>query len=343
MKPNNSQITAFLRAPNPLVRVVLIYGPDAGLVKERAAAIARKTVADLDDPFRVARLSSEAAQEPATLADEMASLALGGGRRLVWVPRATEAMHAALAALLASLPATDALLLIEAGDLDRKSKLRAVIENGGEESYAIPCYQDDAGARARQIIDQLKEFGLAIPRDVLMEMAPLLPPDRAALRSEVAKLALYAHGKTSVTLEDVRAILQDAAEAAQDDLVMATASGDVKRVGLLLDRLAEEQTSPVSLLRAAQRHFLRLQNARAHMDKGFSAAEAVDKLQPKVFWKQRDAMIQQTATWAANELDAILARLYETEAAVKRTGAPDQILCGQLFLMIGQRAAKRAR
>src|SRR5258708_10457978 len=43
------------RPPADLV-AALVYGPDQGMVRERAAALARSVVADLNDPFRVAEL-----------------------------------------------------------------------------------------------------------------------------------------------------------------------------------------------------------------------------------------------------------------------------------------------
>ena len=87
------------------MRVILLYGPDAGLVRERAEALAKKTVTDLQDPFRVALLTGAMiAEDPARLIDEMAAQAFGGGRRLVRVQQAVESLAAPLATLLADLP-----------------------------------------------------------------------------------------------------------------------------------------------------------------------------------------------------------------------------------------------
>jgi len=116
------------------------------------------------------------------------------------------------------------------------------------------------------------------------------------------------------------------------NLIFAVGSGDAKRAALLMDRLLAEQTSPVAILRAAQRHFLRLQLARSTMDAGASAAEAVKKLQPPVFWKFAESMAAQLRRWNAPKIEAALMRLYEAEAAVKRTGTPDEALCAQLLL-----------
>ncbi len=57
MKWSAAQASAFLQKPDPAVRVVLIYGPDAGLVSERSETLAKKTVPDLSNPFQVAVLT----------------------------------------------------------------------------------------------------------------------------------------------------------------------------------------------------------------------------------------------------------------------------------------------
>jgi DNA polymerase-3 subunit delta len=333
MKFTAAQINTFLQKPDSAVRVVLFYGPDAGLVSERADALAKKIVPDLDDPFRVTRLTGAAVtDDPARLADELAAMALGGGRRLVRIQHAPDGVAAALQALLKNFPLGDSALLIEAGDLEKRSKLRALCEGNDPHVTAIPCYVEDAAQRQRTIAAHLEAEGIKAPREVLALLAAQLPPDRIALRSEMEKLALYVKGKNTVTIDDVSAVLHDAGAAEMDDLVHAVALGDAKRAGVLLDHLFAEQTSAVAILRAAQRHFLRLQLARSFVDGGASANEAIAKLQPKVFWKFAEPMAQQVRRWPSPRIEKALQRLYESEAAVKRTGAPDTTLCAQVLL-----------
>lgn len=334
MKLSASQIASFLQKPDPLARVVLFYGPDAGLVRERAEALAKKTVPDLADPFRIAVLTgSVIAEDPARLADEMAAQALGGGRRLVRVTTATDTITSALGSLFENMPPGDSLLVIEAGELEKRSKLRALCEGGDKTVYAIACYAEEGAARQRIIGDILKELGARASSDALVMLGDILPLDRLAMRSELEKLALYA-GKPDIKIDDVRAALQDAGEAEIDDLVFAVGAGEAKRAEVLINRLIAEQTSPVAILRAAQRHFLRLQWARAEMDRGSSANEAIKKLQPPVFWKYSDSMSAQLRRWPPMNIERALSRLFEAEAAVKSTGTPDTALTAQLLIQM---------
>ncbi len=64
----------------------LVYGPDAGLVQERAEKLLKSVVPDLTDPFNVADLSEAVLlADPARLADEAAAISMMGGRRVVRV------------------------------------------------------------------------------------------------------------------------------------------------------------------------------------------------------------------------------------------------------------------
>ena len=332
MKLPNARISSFLSKPDPAVRVLLVYGPDAGLVRERANHLAKVSVPDPNDPFCSVFLPPSSINGSSRLFDEMASIALGGGRRLVRVQNPEEDFALALASLLSDMPSGDSLLLIEAGDLSSKSKLRKLCEEEAQIACAIPCYVEDANQRQRTITEILTSENILAAREVVAALADVLPPDRLAMRSELEKFALYVGKGNAATSADVRASVQDAGAAELDDLVFAVGAGETQRVAQLIDRLYAEQTSPVALLRAAQRHFMRLQWARAEMDKGVSAPDAVKRLQPPVFWKFEGAMTAQLRRWSRAKSEAALRRLFDAEAAVKRTGTPDTALCAQILL-----------
>ena len=54
MKIPFRDIESFVAKPNPVVRVILVYGPDQGLMRERAKVMASAVVEDINDPFNVA-------------------------------------------------------------------------------------------------------------------------------------------------------------------------------------------------------------------------------------------------------------------------------------------------
>jgi DNA polymerase-3 subunit delta len=135
-----SRISAFLQRPDPGIRAALLYGPDEGLVRERAGIAARTICPDLNDPFRVADLSAATlAADPARLADETAQLSLTGGRRVVRVRGAGDPLTKLFAEFLRSSPG-DAFVVVEAGELPSRSTLRRAFE-AARMAVAIGCYR----------------------------------------------------------------------------------------------------------------------------------------------------------------------------------------------------------
>src|SRR3982074_2603668 len=75
-------IDAFLNRPDSARPIILLYGPDAGLVRERADALMASAVDDPSDPFSLVRLDGdELAAEPSRLVEEAMRMPRFGGRR----------------------------------------------------------------------------------------------------------------------------------------------------------------------------------------------------------------------------------------------------------------------
>src|SRR5215468_332231 len=136
------EIDAFLARPDPGRPITLIFGPDTGLVRERADIIIRKAVDDPQDPFTLARLEGDQlAEEPGRLVEEAHTVPLFGGRRAVWIRAGSRNFVAAVEALIAAPPTSDCRIVIEAGDLKRSAPLRTMCERAPKVA-AIPCYSD---------------------------------------------------------------------------------------------------------------------------------------------------------------------------------------------------------
>src|SRR5260221_8213085 len=84
------EIDAFLARPDPGRPIILLYGPDAGLVRERAEALLASAVDDPNDPFSLVRLDGDQlSAEPSRLVDAAMTVPLFGRPRAIRVPAAS--------------------------------------------------------------------------------------------------------------------------------------------------------------------------------------------------------------------------------------------------------------
>lgn len=343
MKLAAGRIEAFLRRPDPVVRAVLVYGPDTGLVRERGTRLARSVLDDPSDPFRVADLPAAAVtSDPARVIDEAAALSLIGGRRLVRIRDAEERMLPAFANLFANLPAGDSLVVAEAGDLDKRSRLRALFESAPS-GAAIPCYVEDEESLGRVIADLLNTHRLAIDPDAQAYLAANLVGDRLIVRSELEKLALYMGDARRVELADVQACIGDSTALSFDEPVWAAADGDFAGLDRALGRLFGDGTGPIPILRAAQRHFQRLHLVNAQVARGTSAETVVAGLRPPLFFKVKNQFMGQLRRWPLPALGQAMERLAEAEAECKRTNMPDETICARTLLQLAAMARAAGR
>ena len=141
------------------MRAVLLYGPDASLVRERMVALTKAVAGSVDDPFRTAEFPADVLKsDPARLGDEAAALALTGGRRAVRFRDAAD-VSPRYSRHGSKVPKGDGLVIVTAGELTPRAKIRVVFEEA-ELAAAVPCYTDDADALARLVRETLKGAGL---------------------------------------------------------------------------------------------------------------------------------------------------------------------------------------
>lgn len=346
-------IEDFLRRGAGAGSAVLLYGPDQGLARERAEALARRLVADFTDPFNYIELGeADLKSEPGRLADEAAALSFAGGARVVRHRASGEAASPAVKTLVDLLDCgrlkSNALVLIEAGELSPRSGLRLLFEKSPS-AVALPCYVDGPRETRALAAAMAAEEALSFDEDALDLLVSLLGEDRALSRSEIAKLVLYKglksqrSGPGRISPADVRAILVDSAGDASDDAAGAAADGAAGPLARALFRSAAAGASPIALLRTLWRAFSRLKEAQMLVEAGASPAEAMKKLRPPVFFAEERAFAERLRRWSVLKIDAALDLIGAAELEAKTSGAPQREIAERAAFALAAMADAGAR
>lgn len=347
MKLKSAEIETFVRGPDPAVRAVLVFGPDNGLVRERAGRLIENVVSDPADPFQVAELAASVfLDDPARLTDEAAAIPMTGGLRVVRIrdaqpsapPNAAEAVVGAATAYLEN-PIEGALVVLQAGDLGPRSALRKLFESAAT-SIALPCYRDDGAGLSRLFEEILGHRGITVSPDARSYLTANLGADRGVTRAELEKLALYAGDNGQIDLPDAEACVGDSGQRSLDSVAFAAGGGDRGTLDREYAACLGMGESPVGILRAASRHLMRVHLAMADTASGVSAEQAVKNLQPPVFWKQSGEMKRQVDIWSRDSIARAQELLLEAERLCKRTGTPDEAVCGRTLLQIASLARR---
>jgi DNA polymerase-3 subunit delta len=307
---NRAAIEAYLAKPNAAQPIALVFGPDSGLVSERVQAILRATAADLSDPFSLVRLEGdELAGDPARLLDEAGTIPLFGGKRAIWVKSGSRDFVRAIEALIAT-SVVDCRVVIEASDLRRGAALRTICERARNVA-AIPCYADGERELVRLIDEEMRAASLTMAPEARAALVPLLGGDRRASLSEIRKLALYARGRARVELDDVLAVISDAAALALDGVVDAAFAGKPAEVEKEFARARQSGIAAGRIVTAALNQLSQLHRARLAVESGTPVTEAVERITPKAQFRRVPAVEAALKNWTAARLEQAMAQLAE--------------------------------
>jgi DNA polymerase III subunit delta len=335
------EVDAFLARPDAGRPIILLYGPDAGLVRERADALLASAVDDPSDPFSLVKLDGdELSAEPSRLVDEALTIPLFGGRRAIRVRAGSRSFASGIDALAES-PLKDCRVVIEAGELRPESPLRKACERA-KTAVAIGCYPDTERDLARLIDDELRVSNLRIASDARGALMLLLGGDRQASRNELKKLALYSHDKGEVTLDDVMAVVSDASELKLDPIVDGAFAGKPELVESEFAKAMVAGSYPGMIISAAQRQAAWLHKSALAVAEGTPISTLLESGFPRLHFSRKSNVETALRNFSPARLAAIIDQLAIAALEMRKQTSLAAVIAQRVLLSIAVNARRRS-
>lgn len=334
MKLAGDAALAFCAKPKAGVRAALIFGADSGLVSAAADQLAKVWLPN-PDPMNVVKLSDDdLKRDPQMLADELVARSLMGGDRIVRVRAERAPSEKILLDVLADIESgalnAEAVLLIEAGELNKTNKLRAGFD-AAQKAASLQLYAEDEAAVGAFVQARFEKAGVKLAPDALTAFIAELPGDRRLATAEAEKLELYALDLgREVTLADIAMIAPAEQPRGADDAADAAILGDVAGADRAVDRFLDAGGNPISGLRTLHFRLLRLSDA--------ASGTPLMRLRPPIFDRDGSAFQRALRDWPPKKIEAGFTQLYAVEKACKQSGAPAETFVRDLLRRIATRS-----
>src|SRR4051812_28222169 len=267
------EVERFLKRPDLEAGILLVYGPDTGLVRETAQRLVRHYAGSGSDNMGLVTLDgAELNSNPERLLAEAKTGSLFGERRVVRVRDAGKSLTVPLSEL--SDDPAGAIVVLEAGNLAPRDALRALVE-ASRNGRALPCYADSDETILRLIAETFNQAGIRAEPDVASTLRDQLGNDREITRRELEKLSLYAAQSKVLTREDVLTLCADNAALVLDEVADAIGTGHADRLDAALSRALAAAVNPQQLLSSVSQHFAQLRRWRTIVDGGTSPRDVL--------------------------------------------------------------------
>lgn len=336
------QIDKYLRKPDNVLKCVVIYGTNDGLVAEYIKNFAKAIVPDINDAFQVANLLWEnVSGDFGVIAGEYGAQSLMGGRRVVIVRDVDNNITKHLKSLLDTVN-SDTLLILSSTSLNKKSSLVSLAEDR-DDCALIACYEDRDEAIYTTARQMFVEQGYTISNEALQLLCSRLSNDRKSNIGEIEKLITYMGTRKNITDNDVCMVISDNSATSGDDVCYFTASGQTEKALQAYQKLLNEGGDAISIVRNLMYHFMKILNCVAQVERGDTVDSAVSKMSPPIIFFRKNNFKMQVSIWGKERLLSVLELLYKTERDCKTTNMPAEDIVSYLIMQLSSAAAKMSK
>ncbi|NNE87398.1 MAG: DNA polymerase III subunit delta, partial [Silicimonas sp.] len=239
MKLSPRDAPAYFAKPDASKTGLLIYGADAMRVALRRQEVIKALIGEAgEEEMRLSRIpAAELRKDPALLLDAIKAQGFFPGPRVAFVEDAGDGLTDTIKAALADWQDGDAKVIVTAGQLAARSRLRKAFEEHAN-AFAAGIY-DDPPSRA-EIEAALEAAGLQnISQNAMATLTDLSRNiDPGDFRQTLEKIALYKTGDDSpLTPEEVDLSAPASIEADIDDVLNIAAEGKAHEISPVLKRL----------------------------------------------------------------------------------------------------------
>lgn len=255
----------------PLPPLVLLWGEDAGALRQAAQQVIAATGVDPADPFAAEKITlTDLLASPSRLADSAQTLSFTSPHRLIWVQGVSgEESAATLTALTQSVKTAlefplEAVTIVLAVPhaLEKTSPLVKAVESHPQ-ALSVRFFVDSAADISSFLKNELNAAGVSVEPEALQVMALGLGADRELARREVEKLVVYAGGETPITAAHVQACLSGAIPADAFRLAEAVGNRNRAETDRLLQHLIHQGEDLTPAFSLTLRHLQSLKTAQA--------------------------------------------------------------------------------
>ncbi|MCB9992492.1 MAG: DNA polymerase III subunit delta [Hyphomicrobiaceae bacterium] len=334
------EVERFLSAKSLPLALYVIYGPDAGLVTERARQIVSHFVSDEGGAMNLSDIQmSELDADPSFLAREVGTPSLFGGNPLIRIRNASPKLVPQLEQFLADWPET--AIVVEAGNLNPRDKLRAMAEKAAH-AYALPCYADNDADLARLISETFNKESIRISPEASALLRSSLGNDREITRRELEKLVLYAQESRELSLDDIVALSGDNASIAVDQVLDAAAVGHLDNLDRAIGRALTQGIDAGRILRAALSHFTFLRQILAEAEeKNQRPADLIDPRRHRFHFSRTNTLKTQLRLWDPAALADAIERLQQASLKQRTARNTGDAIAGRVLVSLATRVSKR--
>ena len=346
MKIDSKYFEQYVQKNHQNYKVILLYGPNLGLVN----LLYNKTIIslniDINDPFNVTKINgTEFKESPFILEDNINTFNILTEKKFILL----DLLHISINKnieniVLNSIVSNDVnyLLIIKAGNIGSQNKLVKHFENSGNSVLTV-CYEENANEIKNNISNILIKHKINFSNEFISNLSSLFNTDSLYNKMEIDKLESFLINNKNVTEHILLNFLLINENINLNKVVNSCLNGETRESLFYLDKIYDKSNSNIILIKMFGKHFKTLEKILLSNQHGKSLAESINNLKPPVFFKDKPLFLSQCKLWSFKKINLIQKRLIDLELKTKIGLYPEKTLLSQFILSASFLAQKKVK
>ena len=296
---------------NPEIHnLLLFYGKNEGLKNQITKNIVKNTINihNYDE--------KEVLDNENVFIDNLLIKSLFDEKKLIIIKRSTDKILKIIESLK-SEKLEDITIIINADNLEKKSKLRSFFEKN-KETICIAFYPDNDQTLSKLAYDFLKNKKISISQSSINLIINKCNGDRETLYNELNKIDLYTQNGKKITTEDIMKITNLIENHSVSELVDNCLAKNNKKIINILNENNFNNEDCMLIARSLLNKSKRILHLVKEFQNNKNIELTISSAKPPIFWKDKEITKQQIKYWRPENIKDLIYKLTDIELLIKK-------------------------
>ena len=297
----------------------LIYGENEGLKKEIIQILKKKLKGNIENYDETQIYNNNE-----LFYEKIFNQSLFEKEKIVIVNRCTDKIYDLVENIITK-NISDIKIILSAGILEKKSKLRNLFEKK-KELIIVPTYKDNSITLAEIAKSFFNNFKISVSQETINLLASRCNGDRGHLKSELDKVLLYTHDKKKINLKEIHELTNLAENFSINELVDSSLSKNSQKTSEMINESKYKTEDGIIILRTFLQKAKRLLNIYEKQDGKSNYDNLINNYSPPIFWKDKPIVKRQLENWSKSKIKDLIVNINKTEIFLKKNSTISLLL-----------------
>ena len=211
----------------------------------------------------------------------------------------------------------DVTIVLNAKNLEKKSKLRSIFEKD-KNLICVPFYKDDNRTLIQLANNFFKKNKIPISQEIVNLIVERSSGDRINLNNELNKISLFLLNREKINIEDVIKLTNLAENYSISELADNCLSKNIKKINKIFNENVFYVDDCILIIRTLLSKSKRLLEIKKINNSNKNIEQIISNYKPPIFWKDKEIVKNQVSKWSLKDAEKLIYKIHDIELMIKR-------------------------